>query len=85
MYRDISDLDSEFESDLEEKKTGTHIPINLASDDDDDEVPSVKKQKLHDDTGGGKQEMLYDGTSTLESPGALNTVTTVEACDIVEK
>ena len=48
-------------------------------------MPSVKKQKLYDDTGGDKQEMLYDEPSTLESPGALNTVTTVEACDIVEK
>ena len=85
MYRDISDLDSEFESDLEEKKPGTHIPIYLTSDDDDNEVPSVKKQKFHDDTGGGKQEMLHDEPSTLESPGALNTVSTLEACDIVEK
>ncbi len=48
MYRHISDLDSEFESDLEEKKPGTHIPIYLTSYDDDDEVPSVKKQKFHD-------------------------------------
>lgn len=84
MCRDIRDLDSEFESDLEETKPGTHIPINLASDDDDDEVPLVKKQKFDDDTGGGKQEMLYDEPSTSESPGALNTVT-AEAYDIVER
>lgn len=84
MCRD-SDLDSEFESDLEEKKPGTHIQINLASDDDDDDgVPLVKKQKYDDDTGGDKQEMLYDEASTSESPGVPNTVT-VEACNIVEK
>ena len=60
-----------------------HIPINLASDDDDG-VPLVKKQKCDDDTGGDKQEMLYDGPNTSESPGVLNTVT-VEACNIVGK
>ena len=77
------DSDLEFESDLEEKKPGTHVhsPINLASDDskdDDDGVPLVKKQK-YADTGDDEQEMLYDESSTSASPGVLNTVS-VETC-----
>ena len=85
MCRDMSEYpDSGFEGDLEEKKPGTHIPINLASDDNDDGVPLVKKQKCDNVTGGDKQEMLYDEPSTSEFTGVLNTVT-VEACNIVEK